>query len=334
MSSDHERLSRQEDEARARLRAELATVADRVGPWTAHNIELAPGVFTKGAEPSGEGLKVRRVRQLVADLARQPMSQLRVLDLGALEGLYGIELALSGAEVVFVEGREAGAERIRFAAQALGVDRVEVLTQDVRGLTREQHGDFDVVLCIGLLYHLDARGVFTLLQRIGSLCRDLLIVDTHIALEDDELARFSDDVFWIDPHVALARVRNLTVDGRAYRGRDYREHEPGSSRADRLRASWSSLDNETSFWPTKPSLLNALVVAGFTTVLECGVPRLAGLPPDRVTLVAVHGERVELQSSSINATAGYEPITERCSPGPQPSDKRGHWRRRLLAPLR
>jgi hypothetical protein len=268
-------------------------------------------VFTKGAEPSGEELKLRRLRQLVGDLAPQPWSQLRVLDLGALEGLYGIELALSGAEVVFVEGRDAGAERIRFAVEALGLERAKVITQDVGRLARSEHGEFDVVLCVGLLYHLDAAGVFALLERMQSVCRGLLVVDTHIALEDDELAQFPDDVFWVDPRVALSNVRSLVVNGRTYRGRDYREHDPGSSLEDRLRASWASLDNETSFWLTKPSLLNALVAAGFTTVLECDVPPLPSLPPDRVTLVAVPGERVKLKSSSINSAVAYEPIPER-----------------------
>jgi hypothetical protein len=308
--SEREQPSRDEDDRRRWLRAELAMIADRVGPWTAHNIELAPGVFTKRAAPTGEELKLRRVRQLVDDLAPRPTSQLRVLDLGALEGLYGVELALSGAEVVFVEGREASAERIRFTVEALGLERTKVMTQDVHELTRSEHGEFDVVLCIGLLYHLDAPGMFALLERMRSVCRNLLVLDTHIAIEDDELAQAPGDVFWIDPHT-LSGVRSLVVDGRTYRGRDYREHEPGSSAEQRLQATWASLDNDTSFWPTKPSLLNALVAAGFTTVLECDIPPLAGSPPDRVTFVAVPGERVELESSSINAALPYEPVPER-----------------------
>ncbi|HEV7528664.1 MAG TPA: class I SAM-dependent methyltransferase [Solirubrobacteraceae bacterium] len=304
LSSDEERIRH--------LRAGLAAVVDRVGSWTAHNIEIAPGVFTRGDESSGEEAKLRRIRQLVGDLAPAPVSQLRVLDLGALEGLYGLELALSGSEVVFVEGREAAAERIRFALEALALERAKVITQDVQDLTLREHGEFDVVLCIGLLYHLDAPGVFSLLERMHSVCRGLLVLDTHIALEDDELARFPHDVFWVDPR-ALSSVRSLVADGRTYRGRDYREHEPGSSVEQRLQATWASLDNETSFWPTKPSLLNALVAAGFTTVLECDVPPLVGLPPDRVTLVAVAGERVELKSSSIDAALAYEPIPEQAA---------------------
>jgi methyltransferase family protein len=269
------------------------------------------------------------VRQLVGDLARRPLSELRVLDLGALEGLYGIELALSGAEVLFVEGRQASAERIGFAVEALGLERAEVVTGDVRRLSLVEHGEFDVILCIGLLYHLDGPGVFTLLERMRTMCRDLLLLDTHVALEDDELAQHPDDVFWIDPHVALSSLRSIVQDDRTYRGRDYREHEPGSSPELRSKALWASLDNETSFWLTKPSLLNALVATGFTTVMECDVPPVLGLPPDRVTLVAFPGECVELKSSSINSAIPYETIPEREAMSPRPqSDASG--RRRWL----
>jgi len=310
-TTQQERASPDDGERIARLRAGLAAVSERVGPWTAHNIELAPDVFTKGPEACGEELKLRRVRQLISDLVPRPASELRVLDLGAHEGLYGIELALSGAEVAFIEGRDAAAERIRFASAALSLDRVSVHTQDVQELSIAEHGEFDVVLCLGLLYHLGADEVLALLQRIRSVCSGVLVLDTHIALDDHELAAVPDEVFWIDPRDALSDMRTVHVDGRTYRGRDYREHLPEASHEDRLQASWASLSRDTSFWPTKPSLLNALVASGFTTVLECGVPPLIGLPPDRITLVAVPGDPVQLRSSSIQANAVYEPIPER-----------------------
>jgi 2-polyprenyl-3-methyl-5-hydroxy-6-metoxy-1,4-benzoquinol methylase len=39
------------------------------------------------------------VVQLVADLAHEPIERLRVLDLGAFEGLFAVELARQGATV-------------------------------------------------------------------------------------------------------------------------------------------------------------------------------------------------------------------------------------------
>jgi Methyltransferase domain len=295
---------------RADLRADLASLEAQAGAWTAHNLELAPGLFTKGPGPSGEELKLRRVAQLVADLSSRPSGDLRVIDLGALEGLYGIELALGGAEVVFVEGRQASADKIQFAIDALGLRRASVRTQDVRLLSRAEHGEFDVVLCIGLLYHLEQEGLFEVIRRMREVSSGFVVVDTHIALEDDEIARYGPDAFWVDPRT-LSKVREFEVDGRRYRGRDFVEHAPESTQEERIGSAWASLDNQTSLWLTRPSLTNALMAGGFTSVLECTVPPLPGLPPDRVTLVAKAGERIRLKSSSVLADVAFEALPER-----------------------
>ncbi|MHB8658425.1 MAG: class I SAM-dependent methyltransferase [Solirubrobacteraceae bacterium] len=303
-------MAEETNEPSDRLQADLAECRRLTGDWTAHNIELRPGVFTKGSEPSGEELKLRRILQLVADLAVAPMDELRVIDLGALEGLYGLELALRGAEVVFVEGREVSAAKIRFAARELGLERVEVRTEDVRRLSSATHGHFDVVLCLGLLYHLDHASLLELLARMLDVCRGVLVLDTHIALEDDELNVVGVDL-WIDPAASLSSMREVSRGGRTYRGRDYLEHRPEAGDAERLGSLWASLDNGTSFWPTRPSLLSALVEAGFTSVLECHAPPLIGLPPDRVTLVALGGAQEALRTSTILAEVPYERIPER-----------------------
>jgi SAM-dependent methyltransferase len=303
------------------VRRELGDVIARTGPWSSHNIELAPGIFTKTDKISGEELKLRRITQLVRDLVGRPLDRVRALDLGALEGLYGIELALAGSEVVFVEGRDTSAEKIRFALRSRGIERGTVYTQDVRELSVATHGQFDVILCVGLLYHLELQSVLRLLTTMRELCTGVVIIDTHVALEDDEL-RGAAGTLWIDPDKTLSPIHTVQVDDESYRGRNYAEHDPGSPPEQRERAMWASLDNETSFWPTKPSLVNELMRAGFTSVLECLVPPLPGLAPDRVHLAAIVGQRRPLASSSICANVEYErwlesgsPETGVCPPG-------------------
>jgi len=51
----------------------------------------------KGAQ---NAVKVRRILQLTKDLARSKIGDLRILDLGCAEGVYAIEAALRGADVV------------------------------------------------------------------------------------------------------------------------------------------------------------------------------------------------------------------------------------------
>jgi SAM-dependent methyltransferase len=250
------------------IRRKKADVVGRFGEWTAHNIHLGQGVYTIADRVVGDEIKLRRVAQIVADLAAVPFHEMRVLDLACLEGLYAVELARRGAQVVAVEGRHTNIEKARLAAEVLGLDRLELLEDDVRAISVERHGQFDVVLCLGILYHLSAPDVMRLSQRLAEVCRRLCVIDTHVSLSGEETYVYED---------------------RPYRGSRYWEHSPEASREQRLQSSWASLDNETSFWLTKQSLLNLLAWSGFTSVYECHVPEEPGKPQDRLTLVALKG---------------------------------------------
>lgn len=253
------------------LIARKAAIVARHGPWTAHNVRLAEGIFTIGPEPSGDEVKLQRVVQIVSDLAPRPISDLRILDLACLEGMYSLELARRGAAVHAIEGRLANLEKARFAAEALGLE-VELELGDVRALRAEQHGSFDVVLCLGILYHLDAPDVFELVGRLASVCSGILVLDTH---------------------VALAALEQREYRGRLYGGASLFEHEPDATEEERLGAVWSSLDNARAFAPTKASLLNLLADEGFSSAYECQLPFEAEKPPDRITIVARRGEPVQ-----------------------------------------
>jgi hypothetical protein len=62
----------------------------------------------------------------------------------------------------------------------------------------------------------------------------------------------------------------------------------------KLAGSWASLDHETSFWMTKPSLLNLLRDVGFTMMLEVFRPASFFDFSDRVTLAAIKGVPQEI----------------------------------------
>jgi len=255
------------------IRREKHEIEKRYGPWTAHNIRLADGLFTISQAPSGDEVKLRRVVQLVADVFDGRIEGLRILDLACLEGMYALELAERGANVVAIEGREANLEKARFAARVLALEeRIDFQLGDVRDLSREHHGDFDAVLCLGILYHLDAPDVFPFVERMAEVCRRVLVVDTNVSLAPQEEERH---------------------DGAVYRGEALFEHEQSSSHEERLQALWSSLDNPKAWIPTKPSLLSLLAHAGFTTVSECWVPAEPEKTPGRITLIALKGKPSE-----------------------------------------
>lgn len=250
------------------IRSEKAELERRYGAWTAHNIRLAEGVYTISPQPTGDEVKLRRVTQIVSDLFEGGFESLRVLDLACLEGMYALEFARRGAEVVAIEGREANLEKARFAGRTLGLD-VDFRQGDVRELDRASHGEFDVVLCLGILYHLDHPDVFRFVEQMASVCRRALVVDTHVALQDEE---------------------DQEHDGHVYHGHSLFEHEPSSTDEERLRALWSSLDNPSAWAPTRPSLLSLLARSGFTSVYECSVPAEPAKTLDRVTVLALKGK--------------------------------------------
>ena len=214
---------------------------------------------------------------MVLDTARAPAGELRVLDLACLEGLYAIEFARQGASAVGIEGREANIAKARFVKEVLGLDRLELIQDDVRSLSLDRHGSFDVVLCLGILYHLDYPDVFDWLRAIADVCQGFAIFDTHVSLEPDREVEYHDHL---------------------YRGSLYREHLDGASEREREVNLWASLDNTYSFWPTKASLLNALDHAGFTSVYECQVPAEPDKPADRITLLAMKGVRQPLENAA------------------------------------
>lgn len=144
-----------------------------------HTIELPGGVVTPGVNNSP--LALARL-----DLPRS-LAGKSVLDVGAWDGFYSFEAAKRGAARVLAtdsfvwQGRwqQSG---FLLARQALGLEGVvEDRFIDVMDLSPEAlGGTFDVVLFLGVLYHL--RDPITALQRVSSVCDGLLLVETETAL--------------------------------------------------------------------------------------------------------------------------------------------------------
>ena len=89
-------------------------IIDKYGTWTKHNMHLGEGLYTNAPKPTPSGRKLRRMTQVVMDHFGGSVEGLRVLDLACLEGMYGLELARQGAQVVGIEGREANLAKARF----------------------------------------------------------------------------------------------------------------------------------------------------------------------------------------------------------------------------
>ncbi len=236
------------------------------GRWH-DNLLLGDGVYTISERVTADQLRLKAILQAAADALDKPLDRARVLDLGAAEGAFALEFASHGATVVAMEGRIGNVEKIRFGRVALGLDQLEVVQGDVRELSPEKHGEFDLVLCLGLLYHLDGPGAVVLAHRLAEVCRRVAVIDTHVGLKANGSA---------------------TADGHTYRGRTVREFDPGASAEEQAHLTRSALGNSESLWLTRSSLFNLLLDVGFTSVTELCLPRHEKTS-DRVTLLAFNG---------------------------------------------
>ena len=141
-------------------------------------------------------------------------------------------------------------------------------------LSIEKYGEFDVILCLGIFYHIDVPDSFSFVEKMAQTCRSLLIVDTHIAMRNE---------------------KSHTYRGKQFHGVNYIEWKPEVTAAERQKGTWSSLDNDNSFWFTRPSLHNLLAMNGFTSVYTCNTPVVEDWL-DRDTIVALKGEPVEISA--------------------------------------
>lgn len=254
-----------------------ADIIRQYGNWTAYDIKLADDIYTMDERIPNPSLK--KIVGMIGDVAQCDLKELRILDLACLEGQYAIELALHGAKVVGIEGREANIKKAVFSRDVLGLKNLEFYQDDVRNLSIEKYGEFDVVLCSGILYHLDSPDVFSFLESIYEVCKKFVIIDTHIASA---------------PNI-IVTYKNFN-----YKGQIFIEHAPTSSLEERLERKWASIDNVKSFWFTKAALYNFLTRTGFSSISKSrSENKPAFTENDRITLLAFKKKPIEIISSPV-----------------------------------
>lgn len=117
-----------------------------------HRIDLGNGIITPGVDESPAKLKKLGLPE---DLHGKT-----VLDIGAWDGFFSFETERRGAKRVLATdyfcwggegcGTKAGFELARKALNS----NVEDMEIDVLELSPEKVGQFDLVLCLGVLYHM------------------------------------------------------------------------------------------------------------------------------------------------------------------------------------
>jgi tRNA (mo5U34)-methyltransferase len=141
---------------------------DQTGWW--HSFELPDG---------GEIIGVSTLASQKMRIAQFPIPEdltgKRVLDIGTWDGWFALEMERRGAEVVAIDRFEN--PRFREIHERMG-SRIDYRQLSVYDLDPNRIGRFDIVLFLGVLYHL--KHPLLALERVCSVAEDLVAVESFV----------------------------------------------------------------------------------------------------------------------------------------------------------
>jgi tRNA (mo5U34)-methyltransferase len=184
-----------------------ALVASR--PWWYHRFEIFPGVITPGAyDPSETFGRLG----LPDDLRGQ-----RILEIGPADGFFTKQLAIRGASVTALDYVEKDFCGFAVMEQLHGVP-FDFVRGNIYELPRFGFQPFDLVLCLGVLYHMP--DMVRALYILRGICGERLIIETLVStdLGDEPCARYcpaatlNNDLtnFWI-PNITCVKAMLVDV---------------------------------------------------------------------------------------------------------------------------
>lgn len=135
-----------------------------------HRFEIVPGVVTPG---------IADVATLVKYVGLpEDLTGKTVLDVGAFDGAFSFLAERRGADRVVAFDRRTSEQSSFQLARRILKSKVEFVQGNVYDLSPATVGEFDVVLFMGVLYHL--RNPLAVIRNLHEICRELLIVESHV----------------------------------------------------------------------------------------------------------------------------------------------------------
>jgi len=157
-----------------------------------HQIEFAPGIVTPGQHPSKRMLQNLDEMGLPGDC-----TGLRVLDVGCRDGFFTFEMERRGADILGIDYAVPEATGFPIGAKIFG-SHAPYRIENVYHLNPEEHGHFDVVLFLGVIYHL--RNPLLALDAVRSVTKPggLIFVTSQLATTQ-ELQELTEPVWQFCP---------------------------------------------------------------------------------------------------------------------------------------
>lgn len=151
-----------------------------------HQIPIRPGLVTPGVSACADTLQYLALPD--------DCTGLRVLDVGTRDGFFAFELERRGASVTAVDYVPKEQTGFGLVAELLG-SKVDFRNQNIYDLSVDTLGTFDIVLFLGLLYHLpDPLEALLLLRSLchGRLCVETQVIDNALLMPDGQMQVLTD----------------------------------------------------------------------------------------------------------------------------------------------
>ena len=154
-------------------------------PGWYQDIDVGDGMRTKSRVIWGEDPDHPRRRwEQIAGAIPGDLSGMSVLDIGCNAGYFAFQAKQRGARYVCgVDLKPGYIEQARFCAEAKDLD-VDFRTLSIYHLARLDR-QFDLVLCIGLLYH--CKYLMTALEQVAAVARTTVIAESAIDPGDSDI---------------------------------------------------------------------------------------------------------------------------------------------------
>lgn len=174
---------------KARSAHELRALIGNLGTWM-YRFDLGYGVETALHDEYLDSVHRARWQMILPELKRTfdgRWGNIRALDSACNEGWFAFEVAKLGAkEVVGFDARDINVRKAELVQVQTDAANVSFQVDNIFAVTPERYGTFELVLCLGLMYHLeDPMGA---LRRLRSVTREVCVIDTEVARPGSPIA--------------------------------------------------------------------------------------------------------------------------------------------------
>jgi ubiquinone/menaquinone biosynthesis C-methylase UbiE len=173
-------------EAHGMTAEEIRRGIEEHAPWF-YRFEFAGGLATTPAIPESVvdifETRLRMVNTaLDAHFGRERLPTIDCLDVGCHEGFYSLAMARRGVRnVTGIDARPENLRRARFVAEAMEVENVQYRLGRVESLRADQNRLYDLVLFLGVLYHVE--DPMLCLRNVAAVTRELCMLETQVVDE-------------------------------------------------------------------------------------------------------------------------------------------------------